>query len=209
MSERGSGGAGIPPGAARGNPAAAPVATPTLAQLAGCFMQIALSSFGGRLSAWTRRIVIEDRHWMTDEQFLTALTITRLFPGPNQVNMAIYVGVHFRGAAGALAALAGLLGAPLTILISLGYAYFHFHHVPALQATLTGVVAAAAGMALSMGFKIVGTYLRQWDAMAFGIAAFVGVSILHVPLPIVVLVLAPLAMLWFWPRETPPTAEKQ
>jgi len=182
-----------------------PIPRPSLGALAVCFLQIALSSFGGGLSAWTRRIVIEDRHWMTDQEFLTALTITRLFPGPNQVNMAIYVGVRFRGFAGALASLAGLLVVPLTILISLGYAYFHFHHVPALQATLTGVVAAAAGMALSMGFKIVGNYLRQWDAMLFGAAAFVGVTVLKISLPLVVLVLAPLAMAWFWPRgDAPP-----
>jgi chromate transporter len=177
---------------------------PSLAALAVCFLQIALSSFGGGLSAWTRRIVIEDRRWMTDQEFLTALTITRLFPGPNQVNMAIYVGVRFRGLAGAVAALAGLLIVPLSILIGLGYAYFSFHHVPALQATLTGVVAAAAGMALSMGFKIVGNYVRQWDAMLFGVAAFVGVTVLKISLPLVVLVLAPLAMLWFWPRDAAP-----
>lgn len=190
-------------------PAGTPGTPPSLAALAACFLQIALSSFGGGLSAWTRRIVIEQRRWMTDEQFLTALTITRLFPGPNQVNMAIYVGVRFRGAAGALAALAGLLVAPLTILLTLGYAYFHFHDVPALQATLTGVVAAAAGMALSMGVKIVGGYLRQWDAMAFGLAAFVGVTVLKISLPLVVVVLAPLAMAWFWPRGEAPPPERR
>lgn len=179
----------------------APAPAPTLRALASCFLQIALSSFGGGLSAWTRRLVVEQRRWMTDEQFLSALTIARLFPGPNQVNMAIYVGVHFRGLAGALAALAGLLLVPLTILVGLGYAYFHYHAVPALQATLGGVVAAAAGMALSMGFKIVGAYLRKPDAMLFAAAAFVGVSVLHVRLPLVVVVLAPLAMAWFWPRD--------
>lgn len=185
----------------------APRPAPTLGELASCFLQIALSSFGGGLSAWTRRLVVEQRGWMNDEQFLGALTIARLFPGPNQVNMAIYIGVHFRRLPGALAALAGLLVVPLAILIGLGLAYFHYHAVPALQATLSGVVAAAAGMALSMGFKIVGGYLRQPDAMLFAAAAFAGVSVLHVRLPIVVLVLAPLAMLWFWPRgeaEAPP-----
>ncbi|MEO8605983.1 MAG: chromate transporter [bacterium] len=188
--------------------AAAPVPSPTLGGLASCFLQIALSSFGGGLSAWTRRIVIEERRWMTDEQFLTALTITRLFPGPNQVNMAIYVGVRFRGLAGALAALAGLLIVPLTILISLGYAYFHFHHIPALQAVLSGVVAAAAGMALSMGVKIVGNYLWQWDALLFGAAAFAGVDMFKISLPLVVVVLTPLAMIWFWPRAAAPAAEQ-
>ena len=177
----------------------------TLAGLAACFLQIALSSFGGGLSAWTQRIVVERRRWLSNEQFLTALTISRLFPGPNQVNMAIYVGEHFKGLPGALAALAGLLGVPLAILLTLGWAYFHFHQVPALRSTLTGVVAAAAGMALSMGVKLIGNYLRQPAALLFATAAFVGVTLLHVSLPLVVLVLAPLAMAWYWPRGTTPT----
>jgi chromate transporter len=176
-------------------------AAPTLFGLAECFLHIALASFGGGLSAWTRRMVVDDRRWMTDEQFLSAFTIARLFPGPNQVNLAIFIGVHFRGLAGALAALAGLLLVPLAILLVLGYAYFHFHTVPALRATLSGVVAAAAGMALSMGFKIVANYWRQLDAMLFAVAAFVAVSVLHFHLGVAVLILGPLAMLWFWPRD--------
>lgn len=178
----------------------APRPAPTLGALAVCFLQIALSSFGGGLSAWTRRIVIERRGWMTDEQFLTALTIARLFPGPNQVNMAIYIGDYFRGLPGALAALAGLLLVPLAILIGMGLLYFHFRELPAIDATLSGVVAAAAGMALSMGFKIVGNYLRDPASLLFAAAAFLAVILFHVRLPIVVLVLAPLAMAWFWPR---------
>ncbi len=172
----------------------------TLAGLALCFLQIALSSFGGGLSAWTQRIVVERRRWLDNQQFLTAVTIARLFPGPNQVNMAIYVGSQFKGLPGALAALAGLLGIPLAILLGLGWAYFHFHAVPALRATLTGVVAAAAGMALSMGFKLIGGYLRQPAALLFAAAAFIGVSVFRFSLPLVVVVLAPLAMGWYWPR---------
>jgi chromate transporter len=183
-------------------------AAPSLGALAGCFLQIALSSFGGGLSAWTRRIVVEQRGWMNDEQFLGAITIARLFPGPNQVNMAIYIGAHFRGLPGALAALAGLLGVPLTILLTLGWAYFHFHTVPELRATLSGVVAAAAGMALSMGVKLIGNYWRQPAALAFAAAAFAAVTIWRVSLPLVVVVLAPLAMAWYWPRGAPKPAEE-
>ena len=180
----------------------------TLPDLALCFLQIALSSFGGGLSAWTQRIVVERRRWLTNEQFLTAITISRLFPGPNQVNMAIFVGEHFRGLPGALAALAGLLGVPLAILLTLGWAYFHYHTVPELRAILSGVVAAAAGMALSMGVKLIGNSLRQPDALLFAAVAFAGVDLLRLPLPVVVLILTPLAMAWYWPRATPPPAQE-
>lgn len=183
-------------------PGAAPEPAPvvTLPGLAVVFLKIALASFGGGLSAWTQRVVVEQRRWLNNEQFLSAVTISRLFPGPNQVNMAIYIGEHFKGLPGALAALAGLLVVPLCILLTLGWAYFHYHQVPALRAVLSGVVAAAAGMALSMGFKLIGNYLRQPDALLFAAAAFAGVSVLHLSLPLVVVVLAPLAMAWYWPR---------
>jgi chromate transporter len=174
--------------------------TVTLGGLASCFLQIALSSFGGGLSAWTHSIVVERRRWMSDEEFLNALTIARLVPGPNQVNMAIYVGQRFRGLPGALAALAGLLGVPLALLVTAGWAYFHFHSMPALRAVLGGVVAAAAGLALSMGCKLLGGYLRDPASLVFAAAAFVGVDVLKLSLPLVVLILAPVAMAWFWPR---------
>ena len=188
-------------------PAAAPEVT--LAGLAGCFLKIALASFGGGLSAWTERIVVEERGWMTKQQFLSAVTVSRLFPGPNQVNMAIFVGEHFKGLPGALAALAGLLGVPLAILLTLGWAYFHYHEVPAVRATLEGVVAVAAGMALSMGFKLVGAYVRDPVALLFGAAAFVAVGVFHFSLPLVVVVLAPLAMAWYWPRDSKEPGKEQ
>jgi DNA primase len=60
-------------------------------------LQVALSAFGGGLSAWSQRIVVEQKRWMSDEEFLTGLTVARLFPGPNQINMAVYIGANFRG----------------------------------------------------------------------------------------------------------------
>jgi hypothetical protein len=57
-----------------------------------------------------------------------------------------------------------------------------------------------------MALKLVGNYRRQPGAMAFGVASFAGGSLFHLSLPLVVLVLAPLAMAWYWPRGTLPPA---
>ena len=174
---------------------------PTLRQLFMGMMQVALSSFGGGLSAWSQRIVVEQRQWMTNEAFITGLTVARLFPGPNQVNMAVYIGTAFRGLPGAVAALAGLLLVPFTLLTTVGLFYFQFHTIPAVDRVLAGVVAAAAGMALSMGFKILHEYWRDRMALLLALVTFVALSGFRFHLIPVVLVLGPLAMAWYWPRH--------
>src|ERR671922_1075717 len=139
--------------------------TVTHVDLAVCFLKIALASFGGGLSAWTRQVIVEERQWLTDEEFLTSLTLARLLPGPNVTNLAVYVGTCFHGLSGAAAALAGLTLVPLAILLSLGVIYFHYHHLPALQAVLTGVVAGSVGLTLSMGVKAGLGFIREPMAM--------------------------------------------
>jgi chromate transporter len=163
-------------------------------------LQVALSAFGGGLSAWSQRIVVEQRRWMSNEEFLTGLTVARLFPGPNQINMAVYVGAFLHGLRGALVALAGMLLLPFSLLMALGLAYFFFHTLPAIDRVLAGVVAAAAGMALSMGFKILGQYRRDPVALLLAAATLVAMTSFHVRLVPLVLVAGPLAMAWYWPR---------
>jgi chromate transporter len=175
---------------------------PGLRQLFIGMLQVALSSFGGGLSAWSQRIVVEQRRWMSDQDFLTGLTVARLFPGPNQINMAVYIGASFHGLGGALVALAGMLVVPFTLLMLLGLVYFQVHEIPAVDRVLAGVVAAAAGMALSMGFKILHTYWRDRVALLLAALTFVAMAVFHVRLIPMVLVAGPLAMVWYWPRSS-------
>ena len=165
-------------------------------------LQVALSAFGGGLSAWSQRIVVEQRGWLSNEEFLTGLTVARLFPGPNQINMAVYIGAAFRGLSGALVALAGMLLVPFSLLMLLGVAYFSFHTLPAVDRVLAGVVAAAAGMALSMGFKILDQYWKDPVALLLAAATFVAMEFFHLRLVPVVLIAGPLAMAWYWPRSS-------
>jgi len=174
---------------------------PSLRELFVGMLQVALSSFGGGLSAWSERIVVEQRRWMTDEEFMTGLTVARLFPGPNQINMAVYIGASFRGLKGALVALAGMLVVPFSFLLLLGLAYFYLNMVMAVSAVLSGVVAAAAGMALSMGFKIAGQYVRDPVAVVIATGVFLALNNFHQRLIPVILVSGPVAMAWYWPRR--------
>ena len=176
------------------------ISAPSRLQLFLGMQQVALSSFGGGLSAWSERIVVEDRHWMSKEEFITGLTVARLFPGPNQINMAVYIGSRFHGLSGALVALLGILLLPFSLLLLLGLGYYYLHETLAVDRVLAGVITASAGMALSMGFKIAGAYTRDPVAMLLAGFSFIAMSVFHVRLVPLVLVAGPVAMAWYWPR---------
>jgi chromate transporter len=85
--------------------------------------------------------------------------------------------------------------------MAVGLAYFQFHAIPSVDRVLAGVVAAAAGMALSMGFKILDQYWNDRVALVLAGAVFLMLTVLEVRLIPVVLIAAPLAMAWYWPRR--------
>ena len=175
--------------------------SPSALQLALTFNRIALASFGGGLSAWSRQVVVEDRGWMTDEEFLSAMTICRVLPGANQVNLAVFVGTKLRGAAGALAAVCGLLALPIVIVLGLGALYLAHRDDPSVQSALRGVIAVSVALSLSMAYKTGRKELRSWPAWLFFGAALLFSAIFRVPLLALLAVLIPAGLFWGWPRR--------
>ena len=153
------------------------------------------------MSLWSHRIIVERRQWMTSESFVTGLTVARLFPGPNQINMSVYIGSIFQGLPGSLAAVAGIILFPFTLLMLLGLLYFQFSAIAEVNRLLAGLAAAAAGMALSMGFKILEVYKTDYLALTIAVIVFVSLQIFRFHLIPVVLVAGPIAMSLYWPRE--------
>ena len=173
---------------------------PGLRELFVCMMQVAFSAFGGGMSLWSHRIIVERRRWMTSESFVTGLTVARLFPGPNQINMSVYIGSIFKGVPGSLAATAGIILLPFTFLMLLGLIYFQVSAISEVNRLLAGLAAAAAGMALSMGFKILDVYKKDYLALAIAVIVFVCLQGFKFPLIPVVLVAGVISMSLYWPR---------
>jgi chromate transporter len=177
---------------------------PTPRQLFVAFFQVAISGFGGTLP-FARRMLVDQRAWLTADDFVETLSLCQSLPGPNIVNMSIVVGARSAGALGSLCAFAGLVGAPVLIIIAMGALYSRFADVPQVRGALLGLGAAASGLLAATALRTAEPLLRsRWKVAApFVIAGFVGVVVLGAPLPYVLLALAPIsiAVSWWWKRR--------
>jgi chromate transporter len=172
-----------------------------LLELAWTFNHIALASFGGGLSAWSREVLVVEKKWMGEEEFLSAMTMCRILPGANQVNMAVLVGTKMAGIAGVVSALFGLCLMPVVFVLVMGYIYFRFKEVPAVKGVLHGASAAAVALTLTMVIKTGQKCLTGMIPVLFFAASFLLNGLLRWPLLLTLGLLAPLSLIWAWPRK--------
>ena len=103
---------------------------PTHAELFLAFFKITLSGFGGTLP-WTRRMFVEEKRWMTAEEFNDVYALCQFLPGPNIVNLTAVFGSRMRGPTGALAAWSGFLLLPFCVMLAVGVLYERYGDVEA------------------------------------------------------------------------------
>jgi chromate transporter len=147
-----------------------------------------MTSFGGGLSGWLLREFVQDRHWISEEEFLNGLALSQALPGINVKNMAIWIGHRLLGWRGAALAVAGIIVPPAILIIVLATAIDALIHYPLTQVLIAGAAAAATGLSLSMGITTARRVRRRIVPMAFMVGAFVAIGILRLPLVWIVLI---------------------
>jgi chromate transporter len=149
------------------------------------FTLLALQGVGGVLAVAQQELV-ERRKWMSKTQFLEEWSIAQIMPGPNIVNLALMLGRQHFGFYGAMSAVAGLLIAPLILVLLLAILFGGVSDSPAAQGALKGMGAVSAGLIIATGLKLGSTLkhnpLGLRSAWLLALAAFVGVGLLRQPL---------------------------
>jgi chromate transporter len=169
------------------------------------FTLLALQGFGGVLAVVQRELV-ERKRWMTPAQFVEDWAVAQILPGPNVINFCLMIGGRYFGLAGALAALAGMLVAPIGVLLVLALAFGGVSDQAWAQGALRGMGAVAAGMIAATGIKLISAL--KFNPMgivactAVMVATFVGVSLLRWPLLGVLLGIGSLACAWAYVQLT-------
>ncbi len=163
------------------------------------FTLLALQGFGGVLAVVQRELV-EKKRWMTREQFVEDWAVAQVMPGPNVVNLSLMIGGRYFGLPGALAGVAGMLAAPLVVVLLLAVAFGGVSQEPWAQGALRGMGAVSAGLIAAVGLKLI-TALRHNPmgkpvCIALAVATFAGVGVLRWPLFVVLLGTGLMACAW-------------
>ena len=168
---------------------------PSLASLFAGFASIGMMGFGGGLTAWTRREVVQKRRWLDDKQFLSGYALSQLVPGATNVNLSVFIGTQLRGIPGALACFCGLTALPVAIVLILGALYLRSQgsaHGAWLSEALGGMGAVAIGLNLGTGIRLawrnitgpVPIAITAAITLAIGVAGFSLIHVLCVMLPV-------------------------
>jgi chromate transporter len=169
-------------------------APPSLPGLFFGFLTVGMCGFGGTLP-WARRMVVERRQWMTATEFTDMLGLCQFLPGGNVLNLTVALGARFYGVAGSAAAFFGLVAAPMTIVLVLGVVYARYGGLPAVHAAFDGLAAAATALVLATALKIAAPLRTRVLDIAIAVVTFAGIAVVRWPLPLVLVVVAPLSIL--------------
>ena len=179
----------------------------TLKQLTLYFLKLGTIGFGGppALVSYMHRDLVEERKWITDEDYKEGMALSQLAPGPLAAQLAIYLGfVDYKFFGATVVGIAFVLPSFLMVL-ALGFAYLQFGGLPWMQAVFYGIGAAVIGIIAVGTYKLSKKSLNK-DWMLWAIFTVLAITTFVFEKEIIWIILAGGAIYWFYKIKLKPTA---
>ena len=166
--------------------------SPTFAEATKVWARIGCLSFGGPAGqiALMHREIVDERKWLSEQQFLSALNFCMLLPGPEAMQLATYVGWRLHGLRGGLAAGPLFVIPGALVVLALSMLYAAFGKLPMAEAVFVGIKAAVLAIVVEALLRIARRSLKTRTELLIAGLAFVAIYFLSVPFPLIVLAAA-------------------
>lgn len=167
--------------------------------------RIGLLSFGGPAAqiALMHRVVVSEKGWLSEKQYLNALSFCMLLPGPEAMQLATYAGWRLHGIRGGLTA--GLLfvlpGA--IVVLALASVYTTFGNVPVIESVFFGIKAAVLIIVVEALLRISNRALTGTVHRAIACVAFIGIFFFQLSFPLIIVLSALAGVLLLRKADTP------
>ncbi|MDO8839553.1 MAG: chromate efflux transporter [Parvibaculum sp.] len=160
----------------------------TFAEAFRVWTRIGFLSFGGPAGqiALMHRILVEEKKWLSEPQFLHALNFCMLLPGPEAQQLATYAGWLLHGIKGGLAAGLMFILPGVAVMLGLSILYAAYADLGLVEALFFGIKAAVFAVVIEALIRISKRMLKSVALYALAGAAFVAIFFFDVPFPLVV-----------------------
>ena len=163
--------------------------TPTLGGLFLSFLKIGTVGFGGGLAviAQIRTLAVQQRRWLTEQEFASGFALAQTLPGTSAGNIATYVGLRIRGWRGATVSIAGFILPSMLMMIVLAILYRHLRYLPDTDRLFHGLNAAVVALIIVTAWRVGRNTLGkpwQWFLAVFAciVVAFFSATVIEVVL---------------------------
>ena len=163
---------------------------PSLAEAIRIWARIGLLSFGGPAGqiALMHRILVEEQRWLGEKRFLHALNYCMLLPGPEAMQLAVYIGwLMHRTLGGIIAGVLFVLPGVVAIM-ALSWIYALYGNVGPVEALFFGLKAAVLAIVVQAVIRIGTRALKNGAMVAVAAASFVAIFGFAVPFPLIILI---------------------
>lgn len=135
-------------------------------------------AFGGPAAHVTlmRRLLVQRRHWLDDDQFFELFAACQLIPGPSSTELAVLLGYRRAGRRGLVAAAVCFITPAFALMLLFAALYQRFGAGTVAQRVLAGVTPVVVGIVVWAVVDLGSRVLRGWDLAV----VFAGVSALAV-----------------------------
>jgi len=166
-------------------------ASGTLLQIFMYFAKAGMFVFGSGLAVvpFLYGGVVQGHHWLTDHQFVDAVAVAMITPGPVVITVA-FIGYVVAGVAGATAAALGVFLPVYAIVVLLAPSYKRWAKNPQLNSFVRGVTAAATGAIAGSVLVLARRSIYDWPTAVIAAVTLAVLFKWKVPEPVVIAVAA-------------------
>jgi len=159
-------------------------------------LYIGVTGYGGpAIIGHMKQLFVTRRRWVSEEDFLTGLSLSQMLPGATGVNLMTFLGYQLRGAWGAFLAPLGFIFPALVLMTLLSAIYFTYGQVPLAQAMFIGLGAVVVGLLVNATVTLGRSAIRDRWGIVIAVLGFVLVFWLHISILFVVAISAVLGWL--------------
>ena len=165
-----------------------PPVSVSLAEAFRYWLKLGCISFGGPAGqiALMHADLVERKRWISERRFLHALNYCMLLPGPEAMQLAVYIGWLMHRTVGGIMAGALFVLPSLLMFIVLSWLYVSFGDLPVVAGILFGIKPAIVAIVLSAAWRMGSRTLKNRWLIGIAVLAFISISVVHLPFPLII-----------------------